>query len=75
MKIIPQWTVAIFIYCVITTVIVLLKPALMFCPEGNIKKFGVGIMDGNSIFSATIVFPVLGILCYIWASLFKLALV
>lgn len=75
MIIIPQWTVALLIYSVIITILVLVKPALMFLPDGNFKRFGTGIIDGNSPFAATIVFPFLGILCYIAASLFKLAII
>lgn len=75
MYIIPQLIVAMVIYCIIVTILILVKPALMFLPDGNFKKFGTGIIDGNSPFSATIVFPVIAILCYIMASLFKLAIV
>lgn len=75
MIVIPQWIVSLLLYSIVVTILVLLKPALMFLPDGSIKNFGTGIVDGNSPFAATIVFPFLGIICYIFASLFKLALI
>ena len=75
MIIIPQWIVAVLIYCIIVTILVSLKPALMFFPDGQFKKFGVGLIEGNSPFAASIVFPFIAIICYIMASLFKLALI
>ena len=75
MRIIPQWFVALILYAIIVTVLILLQPSLLFRPDGTVKQFGVGLVEGKSIFSAAIVFPLLGVLCYIFSSLFKLALV
>lgn len=75
MVIVPQWIVALFLYGILVTIILISKPALMFCPDGTCKNFGTGIMQGNSPFAATIVFPLLAILCYITSSLFKLAFI
>jgi len=75
MKLIPQWLVALLIYFIIITILFLLKPALLFNDDGLFKKFSTGFVDGNSVFAVSIIFPLIAFICYIFASLFKLALV
>ena len=75
MKVIPQWIVALVLYFLIITLLFLIKPALLFNDDGTFKKFSTGFVDGNSVFAASIVFPLLAFICYLIASLFKLALV
>ena len=75
MKLIPQWFVALILYLFIVTIIFLAKPALLFNKDGSFKKFSTGFVDGNSVFSISIAFPLIAFICYIFASLFKLALI
>ena len=75
MKLIPQWFVASLLYLIIVAIIFLAKPALLFNTDGSLKKFSTGFVDGNSVFAISIAFPLIAFICYIFASLFKLALV
>ena len=75
MKVIPQLIVALLIYSIIVTILFLVKPALLFNNDGSFKKFSSGFVDGNSVFAVSIVLPVLAFICYIFTSLFKLAIV
>ncbi len=75
MFIVPRWFVALVMYVIVVTIIVLSKPALMFNQDGTFKSSGTGIAYGASPFAASIAFPVIAILCFILASLFKLAMV
>ena len=75
MKLIPQWAVALLLYFIIITILFLSKPALLFTNDGTFKRFSTGFVDGNSVFAVSIVFPLLAFICYICASLFKLAIV
>jgi hypothetical protein len=74
MKLIPQWFVALILYLIIVVIIFLAKPALLFNKDGTFKKFSTGFVEGNSVFAISIAFPVIAFVCYIFASLFKLAL-
>ncbi len=75
MKVIPQWLVALLMYLIIVTILFLSKPALLFDSNGSFKRFGTGFVDGNSVFAISIILPLLAFICYIFASLFKLAIV
>ena len=75
MKVIPQWAVALLLYFIIVTILFLSKPALLFNNDGSFKNFSSGFVDGNSVFAVSIVLPLLALICYIFASLFKLAIV
>ena len=75
MKVIPQLIVALLIYSIIVTILFLVKPALLFNNDGSFKKFSSGFVDGNSVFAVSIALPLLAFMCYIFASLFKLAIV
>jgi hypothetical protein len=75
MRVIPQLAVALLLYFIIVTILFLSKPALLFNDDGSFKKFATGFVDGNSVFAVSIVLPILAFICYIFASLFKLAIV
>ena len=75
MKVIPKWTVALLMYLIIVTILFLSKPALLFNTDGSFKHFSSGFVDGNSVFAISIVLPLLAFICYIFASLFQLAIV
>jgi hypothetical protein len=74
MVIIPRWIIALFLYILIITVLILFKPAIMFDAEGNMKPPGTGILYGASPFSPTISFPIIAMICYIISCLSTLAL-
>lgn len=73
MIVIPRWVVSIILYFFVIALLLAGRPSLMFDADGNLKSFGVGLVDGQSPFSAAFVFPLIALLCYIFASLFKLA--
>ena len=75
MLIIPQFAVALLLYTIIITSLFLTKPALLFNNDGTFKKFSTGFTEGNSVFAVAIAFPLIAFICYIFASLFKLAIV
>ena len=74
MKIIPQWAVALLIYFIIVTILFITKPSLLFNSDNTFKKFSTGFVDGNSVFAMSILLPILAFMCYMFASLFKLAI-
>jgi hypothetical protein len=59
-----RWLFAIIIYIVIISIIVYLKPPIMFDAEKNPKKWGLENNDKESMFSPMIVFPILAIISY-----------
>jgi len=61
---INRWIIAIVLYLIITSIIVLVKPSLMFTMDGNVKEWSSENTDKKSVFSPMIVFPMLAILCY-----------
>lgn len=61
---INRWIIAIVLYLIITFIIVLVKPSLMFTMDGNVKEWSSENTDKKSVFSPMIVFPMLAILCY-----------
>jgi hypothetical protein len=75
MLIIPQFAVALLLYAVIISILFLTKPALLFNNDGTFKKFSTGFTEGNSVFAVAVAFPLIAFICYIFASLFKLAIV
>ena len=75
MLIIPQFAVALLLYTIIIISLFLTKPALLFNNDGTFKKFSTGFTEGNSVFAVAIAFPLIAFICYIFASLFKLAIV
>jgi hypothetical protein len=64
--------IAIVLYIVIITAIVLTKPSIMFNQKNEVKKWGIERNDDTSIFSPMIVFPIIAIICYYIASLIEL---
>lgn len=75
MIVIPRWSIALFVYILIVSMLIIFKPAIMFDAEGNIKTSGTGLKYGSSPFSPAIVFPLLAILCYLFSCVFSLAVV
>jgi hypothetical protein len=61
---INRWIIAIVLYLIVTSIIVLVKPSLMFTMDGNVKEWSSENTDRKSVFSPMIVFPMLAILCY-----------
>lgn len=61
---INRWIIAIVLYLIITSIIVLVKPSLMFTMDGNVKEWSSENTDKKSVFSPMIIFPMLAILCY-----------
>lgn len=61
---INRWIIAIVLYLIITSIIILVKPSLMFTMDGNVKEWSSENTDKKSVFSPMIVFPMLAILCY-----------
>jgi hypothetical protein len=61
---INRWIIAIVLYLIITSIIILVKPSLMFTMDGNVKEWSSENTDRKSVFSPMIVFPMLAILCY-----------
>lgn len=72
MMIINRWQLAILLYVMFISILLLIKPALMFTADGNIKQWSTENTESSSIFSPMIVFPILGFLSYylgIWMEL------
>lgn len=59
-----RWITAILIYVLVISLLIYLKPALMFDKEDKVKVWGLGNNETESMFSPMIVFPVLAILSY-----------
>ena len=64
--------IAIVLYIAIITVIVVVKPSIMFNSKNEIKKWGIERDEDTSIFSPMIVFPIIAMICYYIASLVEL---
>ena len=60
----PRWAIALIMYVIIITIIVLVKPALMFDADGTIKHAGTGLVYGSSPFAPAISFPLIAFVCY-----------
>lgn len=75
MVIIPRWAIALVVYLLIVSLLILFKPALMFHADGSIKPSGTGLLYGSSPFSPAIAFPLIAMLCYLFSCVFSLALV
>lgn len=70
--IVNRWQLALVLYALFICLILLIKPALMFTADGNIKQWSTENTEVSSIFSPMIVFPMLGFLSYylgIWLEL------
>lgn len=67
-----KWLVALALYGVSVSLILWIRPALMFDGSGNVKRFGSSTSDSESIFSVTIMFPILGIVCFYMACFIQL---
>jgi hypothetical protein len=70
--IVNRWQLALVLYALFIGLILLIKPALMFTADGNIKQWSTENTEASSIFSPMIVFPMLGFLSYylgIWLEL------
>ena len=64
--------IAIVLYIAIITILVVVKPSIMFNSKNEIKKWGIERDEDTSIFSPMIVFPIIAMICYYIASLFEL---
>ena len=69
---IPRLFTVLVIYTAIVTTLLITKPAIMFDTEGKPKEFGLGLTTGRSIAAPSIMFPLLGLLTYIFVIWLKL---
>lgn len=72
---ISKWFVAISLYLFIIMTLLAFRPALMFDAEGKPKPAGLGLKDGYSFVAPSIVFPVIAVICYIFAAVTYITLV
>lgn len=69
---IQRWQIALIIYITVISLIIYLKPSMMFTMDGKVKMWSTQQTDETSLFSPIIVFPVLALLSYylgIWLEL------
>lgn len=64
-----RWFLAIVIYLFFVLAILAFRPALMFDLNGNLKPCGLGLKEGNSMFSPCVAFPLLAVCSYFAATL------
>ena len=69
---IHRWQIALIIYISVISLLVYLKPSMMFTMDGKVKMWSTQQTEETSLFSPIIVFPVLALLSYylgIWLEL------
>lgn len=71
---IPRLFTVVVIYSILIIALIATRPALMFDAEGHPKEFGLGLTTGRSIAAPSIVFPLLGLLTYIFVIWLKVML-
>lgn len=60
--------VALILYILFIILLLLLRPALMFTPEGQLKKWGMENDADTNMFAFGFVVPLAGIILYIVAT-------
>ena len=71
---IPRLFTVFVIYFALIIALIVSRPAIMFDPEGKPKEFGLGLTIGRSIAAPCIVFPLLGLITYIFVIWLKVML-
>lgn len=71
---IPRLFTVLVIYFTIIAALIITKPALMFNPDGKPKEFGLGLTTGRSVAAPCIMFPLLGLITYIFVIWMKVML-
>jgi len=66
---ISRLVISLIIYSIMISIILLIKPSLMFNQEGEIKPAGVEKIKGQSVLPIAIVVPLIAIFSYFIASL------
>lgn len=69
---IHRWQIAFIIYISVVSLLIYLKPSMMFTMDGKVKIWSTQQTEETSLFSPIIVFPVLALLSYylgIWLEL------
>jgi len=59
-----RWLLAILLYLLIVTILLITKPAALFADNMRIKRWSAQTTWDTSIFSPQFLFPFVGILCY-----------
>jgi hypothetical protein len=67
-----RWQLAFIIFAVVTFVLVVTKPSLMFRADGTPKHWGSVIDDTTSVFAPAFVFPALAFISYFVATVVEL---
>jgi len=60
--------VALVLYVIFITIIILLKPAFMFRHDGTLKKWGMENDENTNMFAFGFIVPLAGVLMYVFAT-------
>lgn len=60
--------VALVLYVIFITIILLVKPAFMFKNDGTLKKWGMDNNQDTNMFAFGFIVPLMGVLVYIFAT-------
>lgn len=63
---------ALLIYALLVGIMFFVRPAMMFEPDGRFKSWSCNVGEACSVFAPAFVFPFLGIVAYVLASLAEL---
>ena len=72
---IHRWQIALIIYISVISLLIYVKPSMMFTADGNVKTWSTQQSEESSLFSPIIVFPFLALLSYylgIWMELMSI---
>lgn len=73
MIVLHRLIIALILYVFCILLIFATRPSLMFKADGSPKEFGVGLIDGKSIFALSFVLPVLAFICYFVSCIVQIA--
>lgn len=65
-----RWYIAILLYLIIVCLLLALRPAMMFKPDKDYRRWSMRRDADHSIFSVAIIFPLLAIVCYYISALY-----
>lgn len=59
-----RWQIALFLYLLIITLILLFKPPIFFTSDNQLKHWDIENTPETSVLAPAIVFPLLALICY-----------
>jgi hypothetical protein len=70
--VLKRWHISLLLYVFVVSILVAIRPALMFKADGSPKKWGGVIDEETSIFAPAFMIPLLAVLCYFVASMVEM---